>query len=282
MFPKGDRTIHSAVDASTLDSAEDQPPGQDSHSRTQTTGGLSQSEITRDNLFSAFSSPTAGLLMCWQYSGSNMKSAGELNRLGFFILDPQFRPNAHAAFSHERERTLIERYLQTESNPFKATHGWRSSSVQILLPHEQTKWAGGVDDPSVPVLTVDGVHHRDIMDIITSVFEDEVSTTFHMTPFEEYWKFSDVDEPIKVFGEAYTSPAYLEADREVHALPREPGDDLERVVAPLMLWSDATHLSNFDASLWPIYLFFGNQSKYTRGKPTAAACHHVAYVPTVR
>lgn len=54
------------------------------------------------------------------------------------------------------------------------------------------------------------------------------------------------------------------------------------MVASLMLWSDATQLANFgDASLWPIYLFFGNQSKYTCSKPTAAACHHVAYIPTV-
>ncbi|KAG2739586.1 hypothetical protein P692DRAFT_20755993, partial [Suillus brevipes Sb2] len=36
-----------------------------------------------------------------------------------------------------------------------------------------------------------------------------------------------------------------------------------------------------NASLWPIYLFFGNQSKYTRGKPTACACHHLAYIPNV-
>ena len=48
------------------------------------------------------------------------------------------------------------------------------------------------------------------MEIITSVFEDEIATTFHMTPFEEYWKFSDMEEPMKVFGEAYSSPAYLE------------------------------------------------------------------------
>ncbi|KAF8551518.1 hypothetical protein OG21DRAFT_1417846, partial [Imleria badia] len=167
-------------------------------------------------------------------------------------------------------------------NPFKATHGWQTLLVQIPLPHEQTKWAGGVDDPSVPMLTVDGVHHCDITEIITSMFEDKISTTFHMTPFEEYWKFSDMDELTKVFSEAYSSPAHLEAYQEVNAIPRVPGDDLERVVAPLMFWSDATHLANFgDASFWPIYIFFGNQLKYTHGKPTAAACHHVAYVPTL-
>ena len=78
------------------------------------------------------------------------------------------------------------------------------------------------------------------------------------------------------------STRMLDAHKEINCLPREPGDDYERVVASLMLWSDATQLANFgDASLWPVYLSFGNQSKYTRGKPSAAACHHVAYIPSV-
>ena len=78
------------------------------------------------------------------------------------------------------------------------------------------------------------------------------------------------------------STRMLDAHKEINSLPREPGDDYKRVVASLMLWSDATQLANFgDASLWPVYLFFGNQSKYIRGKPSVAACHHVAYIPSV-
>ena len=74
----------------------------------------------------------------------------------------------------------------------------------------------------------------------------------------------------------------LKADEEIQKLPREPDDKMERIVAPLMVWSDATHLANFGtASLWPFYLFFGSQSKYTRAKPTAHACHHLAYIPSV-
>jgi hypothetical protein len=49
-----------------------------------------------------------------------------------------------------------------------------------------------------------------------------------------------------------------------------------------MFWSDSTHLANFGtASLWPLYLFFGNLSKWVRSKPRAGACHHVAYLPKV-
>jgi hypothetical protein len=49
-----------------------------------------------------------------------------------------------------------------------------------------------------------------------------------------------------------------------------------------MFWSDLTHLANFGtAKLWPIYMLFGNLSKYIRVKPNAGAEHHVAYIPSV-
>jgi hypothetical protein len=110
---------------------------------------------------------------------------------------------------------------------------------------------------------------------------DDIATTFNMIPYREYWQYSP-DRSIEVFSEAYSSPEMLETYDEINALPREAGDEYERAIASLMFWSDATHLANFgDASLWPFYLYFGNQSKYIRGKPTASACHHVAYIPTV-
>ncbi|KIK80587.1 hypothetical protein PAXRUDRAFT_158258, partial [Paxillus rubicundulus Ve08.2h10] len=234
------------------------------------------SVITLENLFSAFSSPTAGLLMHWQYSGSNLKLAAELNCLGSFIQDPQFEPALEYSFNHNCEQKLTKKYLC-------ADHGWKISSIPVLLPHEWTKFQSGECNPSVPVLMVDGVHHHDITDIIISTFQDKISSTYHMTPFEEYWKPDPGDsDPIRVFGEAYTSPQYLDTYQQVNSLPREDGDDLGHVVVPLMLWSDATHLTNFgDASLWPLYMFFGNESKYTCRKLTAAACHHMAYIPTV-
>jgi hypothetical protein len=76
----------------------------------------------------------------------------------------------------------------------------------------------------------------------------------------------------------------LEEDAKIQALPRDPGDDsdMEMAIAPILVWSDSTHLTSFGtASLWPIYIYFGNLSKYLRGKPTAFAAHHLAYIPSV-
>ena len=56
----------------------------------------------------------------------------------------------------------------------------------------------------------------------------------------------------------------------------------EKVVAALMFWSDATHLASFGtAKLWPIYMLFGNLSKYVRCQPDSGATKHVAYIPTL-
>ena len=267
-----------------LVSVTDAPTLQQPLPRIVPSTGLVDSEprVMKGELFSAFSSPTAGLLMCWHYLGSNVKSAAEPNRLATnFTGDPLFANRTDSAnFSYEREKKLVDKYLQSHSNPFRAEHGWMKSSVKIRLPKEKVHWSSEMD-PAVPELEVKGVYHRSLTDIIKAVFEGENGHTFHMTPFRQQWTTAD-NRTVNIYSEIYSSPALLDAHAEINALRRIPGDDLERVVAPLMMWSDSTHLANFgDASLWPFYLFFGNQSKYTRGKPTASACHHVAYIPTV-
>src|ERR1700692_4795001 len=49
-----------------------------------------------------------------------------------------------------------------------------------------------------------------------------------------------------------------------------------------MFWSDATQLTSFgNAKLWPTYMYFGNESKYRRCKPSCHLSNHVAYFETV-
>ncbi|KAF9228318.1 hypothetical protein BS17DRAFT_793093 [Gyrodon lividus] len=193
--------------------------------------------------------------MAWNYSGMTQKSAAELNRLTEFMRNPLFNTDDLAGFKH----------------------GWHKSSVPVQLPKEKVK----CPELNAPVMNIPGVHHWSLVDIITNVIQDPVTQTFNMTPFEQYWKVSE-ECNIKVFSEAYSSPVMLDAYKEINALPRELDNNLECVIASLMTWLDSTHLTNFgDASLWPFYIYFGNQSKYPCGKPTSMACHHVAYIPSL-
>ena len=87
---------------------------------------------------------------------------------------------------------------------------------------------------------------------------------------------------MRVHGELYSSPVFLEAHCALQASPKEPGCDLPHVVVAIMLWSDVTHLTTFGtAKLWPCYMYFGNESKYNRCKPSRHLCNHIAYFQSV-
>ena len=91
-------------------------------------------------------------------------------------------------------------------------------------------------------------------------------------------------EHIRIITNLYNSDAMLEAHESLQTQPRNPEDppDMEYAVAGIMLYSDATKLANFGSqSLWPIYLYIGNLSKYIRGKPSSFAAQHLAYIPSV-
>jgi Plavaka transposase len=104
---------------------------------------------------------------------------------------------------------------------------------------------------------------------------------FNLKGFTQLWTPSP-DEPVEeVFGEAYTSAVFREMEDDIRS-SKPPGEAIESIVVPLMLYSDSTHLATFGtAALWPIYFFIGLTSKYIRTKPTSSSAHHLAYIPSV-
>lgn len=128
---------------------------------------------------------------------------------------------------------------------------------------------------------VPGLHHRSIVDVIKATFGAVAALPFHLTPFKRIHVNSDGKET-RIYDEVYTSEAFEEAHDKLQKRPAEPGCKLEKVIAGLMFWSDSTHLTNFGtASVWPLYMYYANLSKYIRAKPNSGACHHMAYIPYV-
>lgn len=108
------------------------------------------------------------------------------------------------------------------------------------------------------------------------------ASLFHLEPYELRWCPPHRDHDLRIYGELFTSSAFLEAHQELQDAPPEAGCDLPRVVVALMFWSDATQLTAFgDAKLWPLYVYFGNESKYRRSEPTNNLCSHAAYFQVV-
>ncbi|KZT08265.1 uncharacterized protein LAESUDRAFT_649821 [Laetiporus sulphureus 93-53] len=230
----------------------------------------------------------------WGNTGSNLKSNKELNQLVHdVILADDFNPDDLHGFRALKELSRLD---STDSGDsfFSASAGWRKYSIKIPVPKEKVK----LPEENAPTFEVGDIYMHRLVDIIREVCEDPDEKMYNWRPFKEFWQCpkddsctsrgSSVDqmpaetENVCIYSELYNSDAMLEEDAKIHARPCEPGDpdDVEPAVVPIMLWSDATRLANFDtASLWPIYAYFGFQSKYQHAQRHSRSSHHLAYIP---
>ncbi|KAJ7707289.1 hypothetical protein B0H16DRAFT_1345295 [Mycena metata] len=216
-------------------------------------------------------------LMKWMWSGSKDKSIDEVDRLVDFLKSDEFKKEDVADFDLKRETAAFDAFLASPRGNIR--DGWKQASVDISVPDGKHHDS----EAEAPVFTVPGLHYRPIVEVIKAAQKNNSrSRWFHFTLFKQFWVPSPGALPQRIFDEIYSSDAMVEAHTELQKQPPEPGCTLERVVLSLMWWSDSTHLASFgNASLWPLYLFFGNQSKWFRVKPRSNLCHHVVYFPKV-
>jgi len=164
---------------------------------------------------------------------------------------------------------------------FSLNDGWNEGSVAVRLPCEGRK----LKEDLAPCFDVGGVFFRKPLEVLKAALQDPTEHHMHWLPFQEYWKANDNAEPERIYSELYNSDAWIyEHDRLNDLISRTAGPQprMQAVIAGVMLWSDSTHLASFGtASLWPIYMFVGNQSKYIRSKTTLLAAQHLAYIPKV-
>ncbi|KAI0070884.1 hypothetical protein K474DRAFT_1687288 [Panus rudis PR-1116 ss-1] len=210
--------------------------------------------------------------MEWMWGRSATKSQEEINSLVHDVIRHRdFKISDLDDFDVRRETARLDAALAEKDD------GWKESTVEIQVP--DGKPHKDDNDPPVPVFHVPGLQHRSIVEVIRSAWSSATSSDYHYTPFRQFWSREDGSIE-QVHDELYASEAFNTAYEDLQRQPAEEGCTLERVICGLMFWSDSTHLASFgNASLWPLYMYFGNQSKYTRCKPSSSACHHIAYIP---
>jgi hypothetical protein len=279
--PEDELTLDSFCDAPTLATVHSQNP------QSENPLCIFGNKL-KNNFFAPFLNATVFRLMKWFYDKTATVSSAALDRLVHdVILAEDFNPEDLRDFSAARELKRLDEYDST-GEEFSANDGWQHASVSISLPHERSKFAS---EAGAPAFEVQGIYYRRLIEVVKAAYQSTTACKYHWVPFKLFHKPDPIahDDPdlqeTWIFTELYNSDAMIEEDAKIHALPREPGDDadLEIAIAPIMVWSDSTHLANFGtASLWPIYVFFGSLSKYFRAKPSSFAAHHLAYIPSVR
>ncbi|KAF8546009.1 hypothetical protein OG21DRAFT_1587857, partial [Imleria badia] len=225
-----------------------------------------------------FTNATIWQLLSWFYNSTTQKSLDDLNNLVHnVILADNFKSDNLHKFNARRETKQLDNPTSDTSRSFSTPDSWHTTSIPIRLPCDKVKQAENI----APEFHVEGLHYRKITEVVKSAFEEPAAHTFHHTPYKLFWQPDKTHPPERVITELYTSDAMLEEYEKINSKPPEvPGCNLEMVIAAIMLWSDSTHLASFgNATLWPVYLLLGNQSKYTCAKPSSFAAHHLAYIP---
>ena len=223
------------------------------------------------------------LLLAWMTMSSGNTPTDMNNLVHNVIMHQDFDPSDLKDFNAVTATRRFEReHFSKPGTTLKAGDGWKEGSVRIRVPCTKVKQK----ESEAPEFVVDGILYRDIVKVIEAELKDpDAFENIHVAPYKEWWRPHPDKDPVRVYSEIYNSDAMLEANKKMRdnlSTAHGPEDDLEAFVISALLYSDSTHLASFgSASLWPIYLFLGNVSKYIRSKPTSFSAHHIAYIPTV-
>ena len=215
------------------------------------------------------------ILIHWFCSGTGQKSTADVQRLiDEVILHEDFKAEDLQGVKLAQELKKLDTFESSLEG-----QGWKRGSVKISVPCPKNK----VPEDEAMEFEVDGLLYQDLTAIIKDACQDQVAEPFHTTPFREMWRSTEDAPPIRLYGEAYTSDEMISAYEEVQSIPLHPDyPDVENVVVELAPYSDGTMLAQFGTMfLWPLYIYFGNLSKYIRSQPSSHAAHHTAYFPSV-
>jgi hypothetical protein len=227
-------------------------------------------------LYGPYPNRNAFLLGEWYWNGGEQKSQSSFRDLLQIVSDPNFDPSDVRNINWKD----VDEQL-TQDNHIEDNTGWTRTPVTVLIPaqhHRKSSPQSGPQD-----FVVADFYHRSIVSVVKEALSSPARHRhFHYEPYELLWQPPGLSDPISVHGELYTSPAFVQAHLDLQNSPPEDRCELPRCIATLMFASDATHLTSFgDVKLWPLYLYFGNESKYRRCKPSDNLCSHIAYFQAV-
>ena len=238
----------------------------------------------KENYFQPFENATSFLLMNWFYSGSNMKTLAELDRLvKEVLLKPDYIRDDLLSFraAQESQRVDVIKDKSLADSLFQAADGWYKVAINIPVPFERVRYDSMSD---VPMFRVESLFFRRPIEVMKAALQEARPEEFHLQPFKIYWQRdeNDPEQLERIYTDLYNSDAFLAEHDHIQEMYGMSESGHECIIVAIMLWSNSTQLANFGtASLYPIYLFLGNQSKYVRCKPGAFAAHHIAYIPKV-
>jgi hypothetical protein len=132
-----------------------------------------------------FSNPSAAAMMVAHYLGGPTQSLQQTTQIARILagLGSDLSASDLGNFNPAVENRKLDAYLTSASeSAFQSEDGWLESSVKIRLPLDKKKML----ETEAAEFEIGGVFHRDIIDVISSVYQSDAVKSFHLIPFKEF------------------------------------------------------------------------------------------------
>lgn len=235
--------------------------------------GNSTSDADVKSIISPCPNMSTYLMQKWHWvDGARKTQQGRDDLVNEVLLDPHFSLDDIRGVNW----SSLDDELEAKGSTGLSA-GWKSATLGINVPAYTSSSSSHIEKFEIP-----DFQYRPLMDVVTEAFSHNDPKNFHYEPFELYHASLGSDTPQKLSQEIYNSKFMMDAHKEVNELPAEPGCTLPRAAAVLMVSSDGAQVAQFSTTnIHPVYVFFGNHSKYEHCKPSSNTCYDVAHIPPV-
>src|ERR1700722_9072300 len=169
----------------------------------------------------------------WYWNGGIQKSQANFQDLVNVVCDPEFRSCDIVNTKWNRINEILAQDKRDDSEWYDEDAGWQNRDVTFPVPFHRKAACPGTQN-----YTVTNFYHRNLLSVIREKLTNPIHHRhLHYEPYKLFWQPRNTETPVRVYGELYTSPAFIQPHKDLQASPVEPGDDLPRVIAALMFWS---------------------------------------------
>ncbi|KAI5115443.1 hypothetical protein M0805_006771 [Coniferiporia weirii] len=253
------------------------PPAASAHNPSETDTGWTplQANVDLASLYAPHPNLSAFKLNYWYQIGHPQKTNNGLADLQKLLMSDGFSVDNIKGVNFKRINKLLGTMSLTNNGA--ADNGWRMAQLKIPVP------LGHISPLALASTDFDAgeFYYRPLVGVIRSVFSSKAASAGMVyEPYEMRYKPPSGGNEQGVYSKLFWSKEFRQVHEEVQALPREEGDNLPWSVMALQLWSDGMAATSFGTvKIWPVYLQFGNQSKYECTKTGAGCSHHLAHIP---
>ncbi|KJA12927.1 hypothetical protein HYPSUDRAFT_209987 [Hypholoma sublateritium FD-334 SS-4] len=181
-----------------------------------TTSNDQKSQSWSDSLFQPYPNKNAFLLGEWYWNRGTQKTKDSFKKLMDIICSPSFNSADIRDISWDSLNDNLGASSNSQDVWFdEPDAGWTETSITLSIPFHRNTLNPGLGQYTFPPF-----RHRSIVSILKEKMANPHDFKhFHLEPYELRWRRQDMSptESIRVHGELYTSPVFLEAHKGIQA-----------------------------------------------------------------